>query len=111
MRGLVRAALLASAMGLLLPPVWAGQLVGEESNYAREQGFDEVFTYVAAGNGAGQIEYQCLSQPGKLTSASTWQIRKFTYDSSNRISGINWANGTDGFTLVCDSAATYDYTP
>lgn len=95
---------------LYTPAVFSGQQLGEQSSYAREMGLDQQFTYVSAGNGTGQMEYQGFSQPGKLTSASTWQIRKFTYDSSNRISSINWANGSDEFAFIWDNRSSYTYT-
>ena len=96
---------------LAIPKADAGTLLGETPTYAREQGMDQEFAYVAAGNGVGQLEYQGFAQPNSLTSAAKWQIRKFTYDSSNRLSDIKWANGTDNTTLIWNSRASYDYDP
>ena len=87
----------------------AGKLLGEESSYAREQGFEERYFYVASGNGINQIEYQAWAVPNAATSASVWRIRRFTYDSSNRISAIEYAGGDDAFNQVLDNRATLNY--
>ena len=94
---------------LLSVSLEAGPIVGETSTYAREQGRDQLFFYVSSGNGTGQIEYICTADAGTETSALKWQIRKFTYDSSNRISEILWASGTDDFKKSCDDRASYSY--
>jgi len=73
------------------------KLPGEMSVYAREQGYTEQYAYVASGDGAGQIEYQGWAAPGTATSAGGWRIRKLTYDSSSRMSKIEWAGGRDDF--------------
>ena len=80
------------------------KLAGEMSVYAREQGYTEQYAYVASGNGVGQIEYQGWAAPGTATSAGGWRIRKLTYDSSNRMSKIEWAGGRDDF----NASATWD---
>lgn len=93
---------------------WAGQQVGENSAYAREQGLRQLFFYVAAGNGTGQIQYICRSFTGDntagATSASIWQVSQFAYDSSNRISTILYAGGSDNFTNICDNRTTLSYS-
>ena len=77
-------------VGLIASPAWAGKTVGEDAAYAREVGLEQRFFYVASGNGTGQIEYICRAFPGTFlsssTSAAVWQVVRFTYDSSNRIS-------------------------
>jgi len=92
-------------------PAYADPIIGETSTYAREQGLDSLYFYVSSGDGQGQIEYICTAFPNQASSAEKWQIRKFTYDSSNRVSTIRWADGTSRFIKVCDDRATYDYTP
>ena len=100
---------------LVVAPVGveAGKQVGEDSAYAREMGFEQRFFYVSAGDGVGQIEYICRAFPGTTASSSTanavWQVVRFTYDSSNRISTIAFAGDDDGFNQVCDNRATLDY--
>lgn len=74
-----------------------GKQLGEVSTYAREQGFTERWTYVASGNGNGQIEYQGWAAPGTAESAGGWRICKFTYDSSSRMTQRDWAGGFDSF--------------
>lgn len=94
---------------LLGTSVEAGKLVGEESTYGRDQGFNQYLYYVAAGNGAGQVEYHCVADPGTTTSQAKWQIRKFIYNSSNLVSEIHWAEGTDAFDKICSNYSTYSY--
>lgn len=84
--------------------------VGETDVYAREAGFTQKLAYVAAGNGQGQIEYQGLAYPGAATSEARWQIKKFTYDSNNRMTDIQWAGGTDSYTSIWDNRAALSYS-
>ena len=101
------------AFVMFLPSAWAGKLVGEEAGYIREQGVEQRFFYVAAGNGAGQIEYICRAFPGttgsKDTSSSVWQVQRFTYDSSNRISTIAFAGSDDRYDQICDNRTSLSY--
>jgi len=86
---------------------------GEVYSYQREVGFKQRMAYVAAGSGINQIQYigYAYSQPsGALTSDSVWQIRKFTYDASHRISQIDFADGNDSFDNAWDSRTTYTYS-
>lgn len=96
-----------------MPSVQAGKIVGEESSYAREQGQRQRFFYVASGNGANQIEYICRAFPGVTAGNSTanavWQVQRFTYDSSNRISTILFAGSDDSYNQICDNRATLAY--
>lgn len=94
-------------------PAHAGKGVGEDAAYAREMGFEQRFFYVASGNGEGQIEYICRAFPGTTGSDDVnddvWQVVRFTYDSSNRISTIAFAGDDDGFNQVCANRATLNY--
>ena len=86
-----------------------GKLIGESMVYAREAGFTEQFSYVASGNGQGQIEYQGKAPAGTLSTTARWQLRRFTYDSDSRITAIEWATGSDGFDHVWNDRATLTY--
>ena len=113
-RGLAHRLTWLPVLLLSMPSVaLAGQQVGENSAYAREMGFRMRFYYVSAGNGTGQIEYICQAFPGTTASTSTasavWQVRKFVYDSSNRISTIDFAGPNDAFDQVCDNRASLSY--
>jgi len=88
---------------------WAGNFPGEQPTYMREQGYEERFAYVSSGNGAGQVEYQGWAQPNSATSAVRWRIRRFTYDTSNRVTAIEWAGGNDAWDQVWDNRATLSY--
>ena len=104
-------------LGLLLlastEMVIAGKGVGEDAAYAREMGFESRFFYVASGNGEGQIEYICRAFPGTTgsdeTATSVWQVQRFTYDSSNRLSTIAFAGDDDAYTQVCANRVTLNY--
>src|SRR3990167_6566790 len=97
LEGLMLLLLLASS-----PVAFAGQQLGENSAYAREMGFETRFYFVAGGSdGAGQIEYICKSFAGTSGNASTanavWQVQRFYYDSSDRLSRISFAGDDDAF--------------
>ena len=108
MKKLILAVIIALSYPLA---AFAGNNIGEQPGYVREQGLDQLFFYVAAGDGAGATEYICTAGANSLSSEAKWQIRKFSYDSSDRISSIRWADGTDNFTKICDDRASYDYEP
>lgn len=104
---------LGAALSLSLHSAEAGKIVGEESSYAREQGVRQRFFYVASGNGESQVEYICRAFPGTTASSSTanavWQVQRFTYDSSNRVSTIDFAGVDDAYNQVCDSRVSLTY--
>lgn len=56
------------------------------------------------------LQYLGKAQIGSATSASEWQIQKFTYDGSDNLTDIQWADATDDFTKVWDDRATYTYS-
>lgn len=58
----------------------------------------------------GNLIYMGMSIPGQATSASTWQIRKFTYDASGNLLSILYANGSRTYTNAWDSRVGYTYT-
>ena len=89
--------------------VSAGNFPGEQPVYGRDQGRTTLLFYKSGGNGDGKVEYICTADPGTATSASRWQITQLTYDSSNRVSEVEWAGGTDNFINVCDSRTSYTY--
>ena len=95
------------------PRLEAGNFPGEQPSYAREVGTVANFFYKSGGNGDGQIEYICKCFPGTTgcgtTSSAVWQVSRFTYDSSNRISIITFAAGDDAYGSICDNRASLDY--
>ena len=100
--------------GVFIPDAEAGKIVGETSTYAREQGFRTRLFYVSAGDGAGQVEFICKTFPGLFAGNSTanavWQVRRFTYDSSDRVSTILFAGEDDAYNQVCDNRASLSYS-
>lgn len=110
----VRTVLVGAVLFAWSPPVFAGKGVGEDAAYAREMGFEARFFYKSGGNGDGQIEYICRAFPGTTgsdsTAAAVWQVQKFTYDSSNRLSTIAFAGDDDAFTQICDNRTSLDYS-
>ena len=73
-------------------------------NYRKE------ITYVASGNGAGEIEYIGLAVPGTATSASIWQIQKLIYDGNDKLTQVLWADGNDSFDNIFDNRAALSYS-
>ena len=110
--------LLGMALGLILAlglqSAEAGKIVGETSTYAREQGLRTRFFYVASGDGLNQVEYICKTFPGLLAGNSTanavWQVRRFTYDTSDRVSTILYAGEDDAYDQICDSRTSLSYS-
>lgn len=114
--GMWRAAGLTLGLLVLTAPpsvVEAGKGVGEDAAYAREMGMEQRFFYVAAGDGIGQIQYICRSFPGTTGSDDVnddvWQVQRFTYDSSNRLSTIAYAGDDDAYNQICANRATLNY--
>lgn len=99
---------------LAMSSVSASKLPGESGAYAREVGFEQRFFYVAAGDGVGQIEYICRAYAGlpenDNTAAAVWQVQRFTYDSSDRLSTIAFAGDEDNYNQVCDNRTSLDYS-
>ena len=94
--------------------VIAGKGVGEDAAYAREMGFEMRLFYVAAGSdGENQIEYICKAFPGTTgsddTSAAVWQVARFTYDASDRLSTIAFAGDDDAYNQICANRVTLSY--
>ena len=113
---LIHSCALGLSLGLLLThPSWvqAGKGVGEDAAYAREMGFESRFFYVASGDGEGQIEYICRAFPGTIgsddLSDDVWQVQRFTYDTSDRLSTIAFAGDDDAFTQICANRTTLNY--
>lgn len=104
MRALAVLVLLAWAI-----PVQAGPFVGEQPTYIREAGYEVRFAYKSGGNGDGQVEYQGWAQPNTSIDVAKWRIRRFTYDSSNRVTAIEWAGGTDNFNQIWSNRASLSY--
>jgi len=92
----------------------AGKIIGETSTYAREQGVETRFFYVASGDGVNQVEFICKAFTGTIgsrdTASSVWQVKRFTYDSSDRVSTIAYAGDDDAYDQVCNDRSSLDYT-
>ena len=63
-------------------------------------------------DGGNQVIYLGRAAPGSKTSDSVWQIRKFTYVSS-QVTQTNFANGTFEFDKIWDNRknGTFTYDP
>lgn len=80
----------------------------EEEVYSRNVGFNLRVAYTAE----GRQEYIGMAYPkasGTTDSEAIWSIYKLTYDSSGRNTHRYYADGTDAFTKVWDSRASYTY--
>ena len=109
MRRILVGFLIGLTIGLSVQNVLAGPHIGEQPVYTRDSNWEDRYFFVASGNGVGQVEYHCRAQANTATSAASWSIRRFTYDSSNRMSAIELAGGTDNFNQICDDRATLSY--
>ena len=55
--------------------------------------------------------YLGLAAPGSLTTEAKWQIRYLTFDASNNVTSMSYANGTPNFDKKWSARATdYVYT-
>jgi hypothetical protein len=73
--------------------------------YSRDQGLTQKIEY----DGSNNAVYIGKAQPGTVATASTWQICKLTYDASNNMTDLQWANSSDNFEFIWNSRATYTY--
>jgi YD repeat-containing protein len=71
---------------------------------------DATYTQAFAYDASGNVQYVGRAEPGVATSGAHWQIQKLTYDGSNRITAVQWAQGTDEFKYVWTDRATYTYS-
>ena len=70
---------------------------------------DSDYIYMYANNAQGQVIYEGAAEPGTLTTAATWRIKKFTYDNKGAVTSILFAGGKKNFatTWTGRAAATY----
>jgi hypothetical protein len=61
-------------------------------------------------SGANLLVYFADAQPGTLSSASTWRIRKLTYDGNGNFSFLSWPNADTSFSYIWDNRSTYTYS-
>lgn len=104
---------LFSVLFLLLvatPSAMAGKQFGETATYMRKQSFTLILTYVAAGNGVGQVECVCAAEPGTTDATAKWQIKKLIYDVNNAVTDVQWADGNDLYDNVCTSPASLTFS-
>ncbi len=47
---------------------------------------------------------------GVGASEAKWRIRKLTYDGSNNVTAIQWAQGNTRYDKIWDNRATYAYS-
>lgn len=101
-------------IGLNSQSAEAGKQRGETSTYTRHQGFRARHFYVASGDGVNQIEFICRAFPGVTAGSSTanavWQVQRFTYDTSDRLSTSLFAGEDDAFNQVCDNRSALSYS-
>ncbi len=61
-------------------------------------------------DGSGNLTYVGKANAGKLTSEESWQIAKLSYDASNNLSDLKYANGSPAFVFIMDHYATYNFS-
>lgn len=66
-------------------------------------------TLIDYASGANPV-YIGKAQIGSATSASSWAIKKLTYDGNDNPTSIKWADGTETFNKVWDDRTGFTYT-
>jgi len=61
-------------------------------------------------DGDNQLQYLGLALGGAATSATSWQIREFSYDVSNNLVSILLADGNLEFDNIWDDRASLSYS-
>lgn len=61
-------------------------------------------------SGGSNLIYFGQALTGSSTGSGVWQIRKFTYDGSNNLVSMLYADGTIAFTKTWTSRASYTYS-
>ena len=72
--------------------------------------FDAPYTQAFAYTAAGLTEFIGYGAPGASKGATVWAIKKLTYDSSSRVTDIQWAGGVFGFGTEWDERAAAAYS-
>ena len=67
------------------------------------------YTLKISYDASDNIEYIGIAKPGSATSAAVWQIKKLTY-STDQITDLQWATGSDNFKHVWDNRASLSYS-
>ncbi|WP_169829529.1 hypothetical protein [Desulfatibacillum aliphaticivorans] len=60
-------------------------------------------------DGNGNPLYVGLAAPGSSPSSACWQIKKFTYDGSQNVTDVEFAEGSNAYDRVWDNRASYTY--
>ena len=60
-------------------------------------------------DGSSNPIYLGIAAPGTPTSQALWQIRKLTFDGSNNVTAIEYADGTPSFIKEWDERTTGGY--
>lgn len=77
------------------------------STFSTDLLLQQRIAYKSGGNGDGQAEYIGYALPGTAEGSAKWLIKKLTYDASNRVTDIDFADDVVEFTKIWDSRATY----
>lgn len=72
-----------------------------------EAGFTRAFEY----NASGYVIYEGWAVSATADkSLALWRIARYTYDGSNRLTDIEWAEGDESFTNIWDNRASLNYS-
>lgn len=69
-----------------------------------------LYTTALEYDGSNNPIYVGHTLQGSLKSALAWQIRKLTFDGSNNLTDIKFANGSLNFDMIWDNRATFTYS-
>lgn len=71
---------------------------------------EQPLTTALAFDGSNNPIYIGSALQGSAKSAGAWQIRKLTYDGSNNVTDIQFANGSDAFNAIWNDRASLSYS-
>lgn len=67
---------------------------------------DLLLTQSIAYDASGNTEYIGYALPGTSKASPKWLIKKLTYDGSNRVTEVQFANGVIAFDQIWDNRAS-----
>lgn len=85
------------------------QLLGSDGVSLQRQNASNLALQLDYDGGTNPV-YLGIAAPGSATSASTWQVRKLTFDGNNNITKMEYADGSPEFDQVWDDRASLSYS-
>lgn len=86
--------------------------MGSFATKSQDYGVPFTQLFINTGGASGtEVEYAMEADPGTLSSAAKWRIKKIAYDGgTNNVASVKWASGNMNFDKVADNYANYVYS-